>query len=283
MLLGACGSDDDTGGGGTTDDTSAGAAEYALFPFVGGTIFAAGTRNRLPFGIGDQVALLPLDRTPETVAVQLYDTTDAPIGRPIEVARHAEGLPRAYFPLHFTLDEPGIYTARVEIEGAVAETSLEVFPPEQVTLLGRGDPLPRVDTPTVTDPRGVTPICTAEPICPLHERSLTELVGTGRPTALLVATPAFCQVAICGPVLDRLLDVVEAYADRVSFVHAEVYRDPETTIEGVDAYAPIIDELGLTFEPVLYLVDGAGVIADRVDSVYDAVELAAALDDLVAA
>ena len=158
--------------------------------------------------------------------------------------------------------------------------AFEVHPPADVTLIGPGDPLPQLQTPTRADARGVKPICTREQVCPLHDHTVGEVRAAGKPTALLVATPAFCQVAICGPVLDLLLQVTDRYED-VGFVHAEVYRDPATSIEGDDAYAPVVTDLGLFFEPVLLLADAAGTVVERVDAIYDIAELEAALGKLV--
>lgn len=281
LVLSACGDDGSSTGATTTAPSEAEGAGYALFQFIGGDkVFAAGSENRLPFGVGDKVALLPLERTPESLSVQLVGPDDAEVGAPIEVARHAEGLPRAYYPLHFTVDEPGAYTARAEVEGEPAEMSFQVAAPDEVALIGAGDRLPPLETPTTTDARGVTPICTRDPICPLHERTLAEALTTGRPVVLLVATPAFCQVAVCGPVLDVLLDTADPYADRLTLVHAEVYKDPETSVQGADAFAPVVRDLGLQFEPVLFLAGADGTIAQRLDSIYDHTELDRALDAL---
>ena len=95
---------------------------------------------------------------------------------------------------------------------------------------------------------------------------MTSLLPT---IALLVATPAFCQIAICGPVLDILLDVVDDHP-AVRFLHAEVYARPH---ESLKDYAPIIEPLGLHFEPCLFLVDGTGTVVDRIDTIYDRTEL----------
>ena len=134
--------------------------------------------------------------------------------------------------------------------------------------------MPAVETPTTTDARGVTPICTNEPACPLHDVSLTEALAEGAPVALLLATPAFCQIAICGPVLDVLLDV-RADHPGVRFLHAEVYAEPAKDLQ---TYAPIIAPLGLHFEPCLVLVGADGVVVDRIDTIYDRTELQARLD-----
>jgi hypothetical protein len=41
--------------------------------------------------------------------------------------------------------------------------------------------------------------------------------------------------------------------------------------------APAVDDLGLTFEPSLFVTDGGGSVTARLDNVYDRVELEQAL------
>lgn len=272
VLLGACGGDDDVS---TTDssagdgDSTSGGGSLALAQFFGGPMFVPGRENRFPFGVADQDGLLPTERTPERLSVYLLDAGGAAVGKPVEVVRHADGLPRAYFPLLATVDAPGIYTARAEIDGVGAEMSIKVDDPADVVVIQPGAAMPAIETPTTADARGVNPICTRDPVCPLHDITVTEALAAGTPIALLVATPAFCQMAICGPVLDVLLDV-RAEHPGVKFLHAEVYADPAKDLE---TSAPVVGPLGLHFEPCLVLVGADGTVVDRVDTIFDRTEL----------
>src|SRR5438132_1411319 len=79
-------------------------------------------------------------------------------------------------------------------------------------------------TPTTANHLGVNPICTHDPVCPFHSVSLDQAIGGTRPIALLVSTPAFCQVAICGPVLDLFIKRKATFAAQgITVIHAEVY------------------------------------------------------------
>ncbi len=274
VLLGACGDDGGEETAGTTTTSTAGGGGLALAQFFGGPMFVAGTEARLPFGVADQDGLLATADTPERLEVQILGPDGEVVGDPIEVDQHADGLPRPYFPLRVTVDAPGIYTARTEIAGSATEMSFQVHAAGDVKVIQAGAPVPAVDTPTPADARGVNPICTREPACKLHDVTLTEALAEGVPIALLVATPAFCQFAICGPVLDVLLDVRADFPD-VRFLHAEVYADPA---KDLDTYAPVVAPLGLHFEPCLVLIGADGLVVDRVDTIYDRVELQSRLD-----
>lgn len=273
LVLAACGGDDDgpavspTVGGGDVDTSGASLVRF----FADGTL-VAGVPQRLPLGLADSEGLLTTT-APETVVLEVFDADGRVVGEPVEVRRHDAGIPRPYFPAFLDLTEEGVYFLRTQFEGDPAETAF--------TLVGRsgtrvplvGGPLPPVETPTVDDPRGVDPICTAEPQCPLHEVSLAQALGESRPVAFLIGTPAFCQTAICGPVLDLLVAQQQAFPE-VRMVHAEVYTRPDPT----SPTTPAIDDYALTFEPVLFVADASGVITDRFDGIWDADELVGALE-----
>jgi hypothetical protein len=277
VLLGACGSDDDAGSDeDTTTTTGSGGPEgLALAQFFGGPLLVAGRESRMPFGVSDRDGLLSPEDTPAELEVQVLAPDGQPVGDPITVARHHAGLPRAYFPLKATIEVPGLYTARTEIDGTATEMSFQILDAADVRVIQPGAAMPAVDTPTTADPRGVKPICTNDPVCPLHDVSLPEVLGQA-PVALLVATPAFCQLAICGPVLDVLLDAAADFPT-VRFLHAEVYVDPAKDLE---RSTPIVEALGLHFEPCLVLIGADGTVAERVDIIYDDDELHARLDAL---
>lgn len=274
-LLGACGVGDDEG-----DDsvaTGEGPEGLGLVQYFGGSVLVAGEPARAPFGVVDIDGLLPVEDTPERLTISLLDPAGDTVADAIDVLRHADGLPRAYFPLTFTVDEPGIYTARARVGDTAAEMAIRVDAPADVKVIQPGAPMPAIETPTTADPRGVDPICTRDPVCPLHDVTVAEVLAAGEPLGLLVASPAFCQITICGAVLDVLLDAISDHPD-LRFLHAEVYTDPATS---TDTYAPALTELGLHFEPCLVLVGADGIVAERLDVIYDRTELGERLTRLV--
>jgi hypothetical protein len=272
VALGACGGGDDTDAGGP-DPTAGTDGTLQLAQYFGGPLFAAGAPLRAPFGLADSEGLLPVEETPEELEVDVLTPDGEQVAGPVAVRRHAEGLERAYFPLELTLEEPGSYLVRAQLAEAGTEMALEVSDPSSLTVIRPGMPLPALETPTLEDPRGVTPICTREPLCELHDVTAAQALGEARPLALLVATPAFCQVTICGPVLDILLDVLPDHPE-VRALHAEVYTNPAVSLT---EFAPTVRALGLHLEPCLVLVGSDGTVVERFDAIYDRVELDQAL------
>lgn len=267
VVLAACGGDSDSVA--TEPGEEAATGDLVAVRFFPDGVLAAGQRQRVPIGLGDGSGVLTTGG-PEQLTATVTDAAGAEVATAI-ATRHADGLPRPYWPLAFELTQPGVYTAAIDTGSGVASLAFSVTEPAAIAVPKPGDPMVPVETPTTADGRGVNPICTREPACPLHEITLTEALQRGTPVAFLVATPAFCQTAACGPVVDVLTAQRQAFPG-VTMVHAEVYTD--TTIETT---SPAVDAYRLPFEPVLYLAGADGVIRSRLDSIFDGAELAPAL------
>lgn len=235
-----------------------------------------GTEQRLCFGLRT-LADEPVLDGPETLTFTL--TRDGkPVGAPIDVARHTVSQAAGYYPLRTTFTETGIYQATAIVAGEELSQALQVYAPSTSKVPARGEKLRPVVTPTTTDARGVVPICTRKPDpCPFHEISLTDALARGGPIAFLVSTPEFCQIGICGPVLEVLTTEAAKHPD-VTVIHAEVYKDAEARRDFRQAeLADVMNEYQLTFEPTLFLADASGIVVDRLDNVFDDIEIRAGL------
>lgn len=280
-LLSACGDDD--GGGQPAPGDGAASDELSVVRFYG-PYFVAGAAARVPFGLADTDGILPTEASPTEVTVTVEAPDGTTVAEGLTASLRADGLARGYYAFEFTPEEPGFFDYSVATGDAVVPSQVQIVPaddPVSSEVVAPGDPMPPIETPTVADPRGVTPICTREPACDLHERTVAEVVGTG-PMVLMVATPAFCQTAICGPVLDLLLERVDEFPE-VTFIHADVYVNPQENEQPPveDDFAPVIAGLGLPFEPVMYTVGADGVVRDRLDYIFDGSEIGETIERLV--
>jgi hypothetical protein len=272
-VTGACGSSDP--GPVTTGGATTAPGDLTLVAQFDPNSFAvAGLDQRLVLTVVDRRNAVPGELPPSLDFTVVRD--GAAVGSPITTTQHADGVPKPYFPLRTVFDTPGVYQLRAPVGDHTLETAIKVSAAQTSRRPEQGQPLPVTDTPTTDDARGVTPICTQEPACALHDVNLRDALGTGRPVALMVSTPRYCQIGVCGPVLSLLLEAQPAHPD-VQFIHAEVYTDPES---GSQDTAPIIDALGLDYEPALFIVAGDGTIRERLDIVFDRAEIDAALNQL---
>ena len=285
-LVSACGSAGDGDGV---------AAPTVVPLFSPDRVLVAGRPQRIPLAIvapqaGDDAVALPDDDEAITITIDLDGETIDEVsvgGRVVDHDHGADADPDhqhadlfRYYPLRATLPEPGIYDLGIDIGAATATLPVQIFDPAETSVPQVGDPFPAVTTPTVERPGGVDRLCTRFEPCSLHRLDGADLVGTGRPLALLVATPAFCSTAYCGPVLDTLVEATAGRSD-LDAIHVEVYANTEAVggnyLDPAIRLVPAVEELGLTFEPSLFLVDGDGTLADRIDNVFDRSELDDAL------
>jgi hypothetical protein len=164
------------------------------------------------------------------------------------------------------------------LDGTPATSAIQVGTGGDAKVPQVGDQLISVDTPTTADHRGVDPICTRMPqMCSLHDVNLTDALKAGQPIAFLISTPEFCQIGVCGPVLELLLEQ-HAKRPQFSMVHAEVYKqvDPQKGISSAEL-APAVQAYNLTYEPALFVATAGGTIVERLDNVFDRAEISAAL------
>jgi hypothetical protein len=195
-------------------------------------------------------------------------------GPPIPATRHADGLLMPYYIVRTQFPQPGAYALRATVGGKTAEAAVQVLDPAQDPAPQPGQPLVSTPSPTSANPLGVDPICTREPVCPLHDVSLDAALREGKPLAVLFATPAYCQTATCGPVLDVLLAERGAFPG-MRFIHVEIFTDRTTkdTTAALKAYK-------LQNEPWLFLAGADGVVRERLSGPFDKTELRAALQRL---
>jgi len=180
----------------------------------------------------------------------------------------------------FEFDQPGIWQATVTPAGGdpLATTVFEVKQDTSAPALG--EDAPAAPTPTLDE----TPIeelsTDPEPDPTFYEMSLEEALGSGRRTVLVFSTPAYCQTATCGPLLDHVKDIAPDHAD-VNFIHVEVYTgllDPDFQPDFAHlAPAAGAEWYALPSEPWVFLIDEDGRIARRYEGVMDPAELDAAL------
>jgi hypothetical protein len=98
-------------------------------------------------------------------------------------------------------------------------------------------------------------------------------VQSGKPTLLLVSTPAFCTSRLCGPAYDTTGDLQKLYGDKINFVSVEVYTGLPNPADSNWSLNPIMKSLGLSTEPWLFLVDKNGTVTYRVEGLFTADEV----------
>ena len=102
--------------------------------------------------------------------------------------------------------------------------------------------------------------------------------------------PAFCVSATCGPQVDAVSELKDAYRGQADFVHVEIYADPQA-IQGDLAQAelaPAVVEWGFTALPHwfneswVFILDGQGIVKQRFEGFATKDELETVLREVLA-
>ena len=248
-------------------------ANKAISPLVLATdLYASPALQRFVFAIarGSKYASFG----PAQVAFAAPGSTQGDI---LDTTLYKDGLPkgRGIYVVDTVFPVAGNYKAAAIVDGKKVPFAIAVNPAPAAPIVGAQ--APRDASPTPANTMGVNPICTRRPACPLHDVSLSDVVGTGKPVAAMFATPALCQSQYCGPVLDELLALKDDYAGKITMVHIEIY----TSNRGA-TLAPTVQAWNLPGEPFLFTIDGSGVIKTRLDGAIAKTEIKTALDNLAA-
>ena len=278
-LVTACGSGNkgaaSSNGSSSASPTTASGKGLVLATLSDASALVPGSPQRMAFGFFDKEGVLLT--TPPAPQIDVSVATGGQTVAMLKAAAHAADLPRPYYPIVFTPPQAGAYDITATVNGAAVQAQVQI--PASTTVVGTGQKMIPLDTPTTSDQRGVELLCTRTPACPLHDVTLREALAGGTPVAFLVATPKFCQVAICGPVLDVLLKQKDQFP-QIKMLHAEVYPSEADAQQGQQKLTEAVTAYGLTFEPALYLAKADGTIAKRIDTIFDGVELHDALAQL---
>jgi hypothetical protein len=187
---------------------------------------------------------------------------------------------RSVYVADVPFDKPGTYDVLgiVRLDNRlVAATSaapgLAVVKAADDPIPGRGDPAPRIHTPTEADVGGdLASIDTRIPPSSMHNSDFADVVGK-KPVVLLFATPALCQSRVCGPVVD-IAEEVKAGRDDVEFIHMEVFQDNQLD----KGLRPQLVDYNLQTEPWVFTVDPKGRVAARIEGAFSSRELEAAIE-----
>jgi hypothetical protein len=241
-----------------------------LFP-VKSPHVVAGTPTRLPFAVTNSRNVpqsLPVQQAVFNLEVdgnEVVGSVTAPV--------RSDGVPYPYLPATLTFPEPGVYDVVARVGNDRLSVAVQAYDRTEVGPPQVGEALPPVDTPTTLRSLEVSPVCSHVPACGLHEFSLAQLVGRGRPVAVVLAAPAFATTDADRTMLDLVLEAVPQHPE-VVVLHSEVYKNPKDVRRLSEAaMAPLTDAYKMKYAPALFITNSAGILVARADTVVDRVEL----------
>jgi len=214
-------------------------------------------------------------------------TPTGPIPAPWSPYAHPESsptLPHGLNTVTFNFPTVGFWTVICETtSGAklVGQTYIQSKAATSASTLLPGAHAIASVSPTTANNEGVSPICTRTPPCAMHTITIAEAISNGKPTAVVFATPEFCQSRNCGPSLDELITVQNNLGTEANFIHIEVYLNDQTQTVEQQILSPTMQQWRLPSEPWLFLIDRTGIIQNRYEGGFTASLVQPALQKLV--
>ncbi len=179
---------------------------------------------------------------------------------------------RGLYTAFVELAEPGPHSLsiRVPVEGGGVETvELPFTVGADTSAPAVGERAVRSETKTAGDVSSPAELTTGSLYDPdLYRLSLADAIGDGRPVVVVFASPAFCINAVCGPQVEVLSELQEAYGDSVHFVHVDLYDNPHE-IQGDLGRAEIsqaVWDWGLPSNEWTFVIGPDGRIAARFEA-----------------
>jgi hypothetical protein len=248
-------------------------------------------RNRFLLNLVDEQNE-PLAAPDRTASLSFYDLAADP-------ANPTATVQGTYLPTIPQL--PGLYRAMVDFERAGAwGIEVETTEPDGSKRTGRmvfsvratsstpalGSAAIASTTPTADTPEEIAQISTdAQPEPAFYRLSVDEALAQGEPFLLFFGTPAFCKTATCGPAMDLVKQVAADFKGEVAVIHVEPYQlQPvgghlqPVLREGQLVPVESVVEWGLLTEPMLFAVDGDGIVRAKLEGVASGDELRAAME-----
>ena len=310
-LFGACSGDDAETGNGSP--TAASPSAEARFSGVVVTTDLSTGPNRYAVGVIDEEEGLPLLNAEVSLkffkvlggdqAQMKFESETTFVGFETftineETGEKAVSGETGVYVTNVEFDEAGDWG--VEIDGTGDGESIgplrlafQVLPPEQV--LNVGDPAPKARQKIADDVADISEIESMFPPDLMHDVTIADAVASGRPSVILLGTPAFCETQTCGPVMQSvMLPLYEKYNDRATFIHVEPYLleelrngigicavpafNAEFARQGLgeggecpkaseEEIAAVGESWNLTTEPIIFVVDSQGTIAGKFEGI----------------
>jgi hypothetical protein len=264
--------------------------------------------NRIAIGLVRNGS--PINDPSATVILRAFDLqgTTAEAQSEAVMTYYGQGLPAGIWVTYLTFDTPG--NLGVEVEAKLPEQAepskrrynLEIKSDSSAPRVG--DHAMAVRTLTIRDVADPKELSSGpSPDAALYQISLDAALESGKPTAILFATPNFCQTATCGPSALVLSQLQQKYGDRMNMIHSEIYRYPfgesaKLHVESIASaqraglpigpaerqvgYSDAMIAWDLPSEPWLFLIDSNGVIAARYEGGITQEELSPAIEQLLA-
>ncbi len=189
---------------------------------------------------------------------------------------------RGLYTTYVDFDRAGDWVLDISVPGENGASmnvplAIEVFDISHAPMQGHSAVSSK--TRTVDDVETIEELTTGSLQDPdLYQISLDRALENEMPTVVVFASPAFCQNAVCGPQVDVLQEIKNAYPSDANFVHVDFYDNPHEIQGDLEraVIAPAVLEWRLPSIEWTFVIDKQGIVTARFEgfATYNEVEAA---------
>ena len=192
---------------------------------------------------------------------------------------------RGLYTTRLTFDRPGRWGININATsqdgpGGRAMLFFEVADTPSAPAVGSPAVISR--SKTLDDVASISDLTTGSLRDPdLYQITIADAVTSGLPTVIVMASPAFCTNAVCGPQVQALQQLKNRYKGQANFIHVDLYDNPEEIQGDLDRgiISPTVIEWGLPSTEWSFVIDRDSNVAARFESFATLEELEQALLD----
>ena len=190
---------------------------------------------------------------------------------------------RGLYTTRLSFDQPGRWGLEInvpDIAGSPRRAELSFEVEDAPSAPSVGSPAVRSKNKTFNDVDRLSQLSTGSLQDPdLYQLTIAEAAASGLPSVVVMASPAFCTNAVCGPQVEVLQELKDKYKGEANFIHVDLYDNPEE-IQGDLSRAvlsPAVLEWNLPSTEWSFVLDTDGIVTARFESFATLEELEQAL------
>ena len=245
-------------------------------------------KHRVAFAVQSQTGLVD---SPSATVQSFFEPDPEELGEPVETSlalfRPFPLVERGLYSTNLTFDRPGEWAIQSTVLGEDAtpkRVRLYFEVPEASKAPAVGDAAIKSVNRTERDVESLSELTTGFRKDPdLYQVTIADAVESGKPTVIVMASPAFCTNAVCGPQVEVLQDLKNEFPDSANFIHIDLYDNPHEIQGdlGRAVISPVVREWNLPSTEWSFVVDSEGRVASRFEGFCTLEELREALESVL--
>ena len=185
----------------------------------------------MAFALVSQTGLVD---SPSATVQSFFEPDPEELGEPVETSfalfRPFPLVERGLYSTNLTFDRAGEWAIQATVLGDDASPKrarLFFEVPEASKAPAIGDAAIKSVNRTERDVESLAELTTGFMKDPdLYQVTIADAVESGKPTVIVMASPAFCTNAVCGPQVEVLRELKNEFPDSANFIHVDLYDNP---------------------------------------------------------